>query len=79
MERRQHDVADINDGVKKLVYLEQQLEAHQLYVRELCRAVDAATDFAGTVAGGASWWDDVWSGHESALDQARAAISKEQE
>lgn len=27
VERRQHDVADINDGVKKLVDLEQQLEA----------------------------------------------------
>lgn len=27
VERRQHDVADINDGVKKLVELEQQLEA----------------------------------------------------
>lgn len=31
------------------------------------RAVDAAIDFAGTVAPGASWWDDVWPEHEAAL------------
>lgn len=52
-----------------------ELEAHRLYARALCKAVDAATDFAGTVAGGASWWDDVWADHAAALDRARANIS----
>lgn len=51
-------------------------EALRLYVRALCKAVDAATDFAGTVAGGASWWDDVWTDHAAALDRARERISQ---
>ena len=55
--------------------LRAELEAHRLYARALCKAVDAATDFAGTVAGGASWWDDVWADHAAALDRARARIS----
>lgn len=55
--------------------LTRELDAQRVYARVLCRAVDAATDFAGTVAGGASWWNDVWSEHESALDAARSAIS----
>lgn len=60
--------------------LARELDAQRVYARVLCRAVDAATDFAGTVAGGASWWDDVWSEHTAALDSARAAIraAKEQ-
>ena len=52
-----------------------ELEAQRLYARALCKAVDAATDFAGTVAGGASWWDDVWADHAAALDRARDRIS----
>jgi hypothetical protein len=52
-----------------------ELEAHRLYARALCKAVDAATDFAGTVAGGASWWDDVWADHAAALDRARERIT----
>ena len=52
-----------------------ELEAHRLYARALCKAVDAATDFAGTVAGGASWWDDVWADHAAALDRAREQIT----
>lgn len=35
------------------------------------RAIAALLDFASTVAGGASWWDDVWPEHEAALDAAR--------
>ena len=36
--------------------------------RDALRAgLDAALDFAGTVAGGASWWDDVWKEHEAAI------------
>lgn len=53
-----------------------EIEALRLYVRALCKAVDAATDFAGTVAGGASWWDDVWAAHAAALDRARERISQ---
>lgn len=52
-----------------------ELEAQRLYARALCKAVDAATDFAGTVAGGASWWDDVWADHAAALDRARERIT----
>ena len=55
--------------------LRAELFAHQVYIRVLCKAVDAATDFAGTVAGGASWWDDVWAEHFRALDAARAALA----
>lgn len=55
--------------------LRAELDAHRLYARQLCKAIDAATDFAGTVAGGASWWDDVWAKHHSALDRAREGIS----
>lgn len=52
-----------------------ELEAYRLYARALCKAVDAATDFAGTVAGGASWWDDVWADHAVVLDSARERIT----
>ena len=55
-----------------------ELEAHRIYARALCKAVDAATDFAGTVAGGASWWDDVWADHAAALDKARDGITAAQ-
>ena len=51
------------------------LLAQRLYARALCKAMDAATDFAGTVAGGASWWDDVWADHTAALDRARDRIT----
>ena len=50
------------------------IEALRLYVRALCKAVDSATDFIGTVAGGASWLDDVWADHAAALDRARERI-----
>ena len=52
-----------------------ELDAHRVYARVLCAAVDAATDFAGTVAGGSSWWDDVWAEHARACDRARERIS----
>ena len=36
--------------------------------RDALRAgLAAALDFVGTVAGGASWWDDVWKEHEAAI------------
>ena len=36
--------------------------------RDALRAgLAAALDFAGTVAGGASWWDDVWKEHDAAI------------
>ena len=31
------------------------------------KAIAAALDFIGTVAPGASWWDDVWPEHEAAM------------
>lgn len=64
--------------LRRLAAVERELEAHRLYARALCKAVDAATDFAGTVAGGASWWDDVWADHAAALDRARERISNAQ-
>lgn len=33
-------------------------------------AIAALLDFASTVAGGSSWWDDVWAKHEAALNEA---------
>jgi len=60
----------------EIAALRAELFAHQVYIRVLCEAVDAATDFAGTVAGGASWWDDVWAEHFRALDAARAELIK---
>ena len=33
----------------------------------LSAGLAAALDFAGTVAGGASWWEDVWKEHEAAI------------
>lgn len=52
-----------------------ELEAQRIYARELCKAIEAATKFAGIIAGGASWWDDVWTDHEAAIDRARERIS----
>lgn len=63
------------EAAEALAQLGRELEAQRLYARALCKAVDAATDFAGTVAGGASWWDDVWTDHAAALDRARDRIS----
>ena len=63
------------DDIRALM---RELEAQRLYARLLCKAVDAATDFAGTVAGGASWWDDVWADHAAALDRARERITHAQ-
>lgn len=60
----------------EIAQLRAELFAHQAYIRVLCKAVDAATDFAGTVAGGASWWDDVWAEHFRALDAARTALKE---
>ena len=56
--------------------LRDKLEAQRLYTRVLCRAVDEATDFAGTVAGGSSWWDDVWPEHVEAIYNARDNIER---
>jgi hypothetical protein len=63
------------DAAEALARLGQELDAQRLYARALCKAIDAATDFAGTVAGGASWWDDVWTDHAATLDRARERIS----
>lgn len=65
-----------NQAAAELRRLQAELDAQRVYARLLCKAVDAATDFAGTVAGGASWWEDVWSEHEAALDAARDGISR---
>jgi len=62
-------------AANEIARLMRELDEQRLYARALCRAVDAATDFAGTVAGGASWWDDVWADHAAALDRARERIS----
>jgi hypothetical protein len=67
-------VATATDAAKTERLL-RELEAHRIYARLLCKAVDAATDFAGTVAGGASWWDDVWADHVAELEKARDAIT----
>lgn len=64
------------DELERLRAQVAELDATRAYARTLCKAVDAATDFAGTVAGGASWWDDVWAEHFAALDAARQKISE---
>lgn len=75
-------LAEYDDAIKAVESLHAEcealraeLDAQRVYARVLCKAVDAATDFAGTVAGGASWWDDVWSEHYAALGAARSRIS----
>lgn len=35
------------------------------------KALDAAIDFAGTVGGSSSWWEEVWPEHEAAIDASR--------
>lgn len=44
-------------------------ELRRLYAENqiLRSALDAALDFAGTIGGGSSWWEDVWSEHEEAI------------
>lgn len=37
----------------------------------LKKALDAALDFAGTVGGGSSWWEEIWAEHEAAIDASR--------
>ncbi len=74
LERMEAQVAGLTEGLEKL---REALLSHQVYIRALCRAVDAATDFAGTVAGGASWWDEVWAEHTAELDATRAALKGE--
>lgn len=36
-------------------------------------AIDAALEFAGTVAPGAAWWDDVWAEHEVKIAKVHRA------
>lgn len=48
-------------------------DAEPVYIRTLCKALDAALDFAGTVAGGASWWDDVWAELDAEVERTRQA------
>lgn len=73
---RLNSLRDERDGLRAEVErLTLELDAQRLYARALCTAVDTATDFAGTVAGGSSWWDDVWAEQASALDRARDRIT----
>lgn len=62
-------------AARRMEALKAEIAALEFYARVLCRAVDAATNFIGDVAGGASWWDDVWADHFAALDRARMAVS----
>jgi hypothetical protein len=57
-------------------YLQAVIDELQNYTRDLCRAVDDATEFASTVAPRAAWWGGVWAGHVKALDAARNRISR---
>ena len=49
----------------------QRLAAAEAERDALRAALDAALEFAGVVAGGASWWDDVWPEHEAAIAKAQ--------
>lgn len=69
-------LAEAGRDAERMKPLILEIEELRLYARALCKAVDAATDFIGTVAGGASWWDDVWADHAAALDRARERISQ---
>lgn len=56
---------------KRLVTeLEQRLAAQK-------KASDALHDFAQSVAGGSSWWDDVWPEIEKELEAARPEVKGE--
>lgn len=50
--------------------------AWQAHAQVLQAAVDAAADFAATVAGGSSWWEDVWATHVAAIDQTERLVSE---
>ncbi len=46
--------------------------------RDALRAgLDAALDFAGTVAGGSSWWEDVWKEHDAAISLLQSKLEKD--
>lgn len=51
--------------------LEAENERLRARVVSLEGGLDAALEFASTVAGSSSWWDEVWSEHSSAIDAAR--------
>lgn len=38
------------------------------------KAIDALHEFAQSVAGGSSWWDDVWPNIEKELEAARPEV-----
>lgn len=65
-EREREDLRDMVTAA-----LAQQSARGPELVEAQDRAIAALLDFASTVAGGASWWDDVWPEHEAALDAAR--------
>lgn len=73
---------ELADELRRLAAVEAECDAlradaerSNVYVRELCRGLDAALDFAGTVGGGSSWWVDVWQEHDAAIDAARKSGS----
>lgn len=55
--------------------LRAQLSEAQARLAAYKEAVEAAVDFAGTVAPGAAWWDDVWPELEAAL-AAKPAVKE---
>lgn len=55
----------MNDPLREL--------AEPVYIRTLCKALDAALAFAGTVASGAAWWDDVWAELDAEIERTRRA------
>lgn len=63
------------NNVVKYIYkyhaMEAEMETYKREVAVLQKALDAALDFAGTVGGSSSWWEEIWAEHEAAIDAAR--------
>ena len=60
---------EITETVKRFAALVAAEKDKEIAV--LQKALDAALDFAGTVGGSSSWWEEVWPEHEAAIDAAR--------
>ena len=64
LERMAAELADVTSMYNRCV---DDVHAARAERDALSAGLAAALDFAGTVAGGASWWEDVWKEHEAAI------------
>lgn len=59
-------------NIEKYYAMKAEMETYKREVAVLQKALDAALDFAGTVGGSSSWWEEIWAEHEAAIDAARS-------